>query len=171
MLKILLIFIVVFFSNNIFACTCSFAHLDTESVRKAKKIFAFRLMGAEIKKVSSKDPEKMEVVGRILVIDNIRGNKNIFKEIRFTTHRCCGSRFDIGSYYVAFISDNGPKFFANSGNVLEIGTMYDAVEVREKMAEIYTKKKDLDDVFSRESRDRIEQSPVLPPCPRGVLNN
>lgn len=154
----------VIFSGKVFACTCSYTLLDTNAVRAAKEIFVFRIISEEIKLEDGSEFKESEVLGKIKVIDWIHGQKKDFKEIQFSTHRCCGSRFDVGNYFVAFVSNNGPKFFAHGGNVLEVGTIYDSSEIRKNITKIRSGGKELEEFFSRADRDRIEQSPVPMPC-------
>lgn len=148
------------------ACTCSVAPLDAEIARSAKSVIVFRIMSAKVSREQVHDAPASDIVGRVKIVDQLRGRKSAIREIRFSTGSCCGSRLDVGSYFVAFISNDGSRFTANIGNVVEVGKEYPTVQTRTTILDFLDGRKTFEESFSRELRDRSEQSPVLAPCPR-----
>lgn len=171
MIKSALLAWILTFSCAAQACTCAFAPLDTESARNAKDVFIFRLTQAKVKLNSDDERTGTEIIGQIKTIERLRGAKKLPEKIKFATGACCGTRLDVGEYFVAFVSDVGSQFVANSGNVMEVGGKYRLSDTRERILAVLDGKERLEDVFSRADRDRTEQSPVLPPCPRKALIN
>jgi len=147
-----------------YACTCAEKSIDTGAIVKAKSVFVFRLVQAQIKAGHS-NAYNTTIFGKIKIVDQIRGVRR-FKEVEFSTAACCGSRLDVGGYFVAAVSEMGPRFFANSGNVMEVGKEYPLSETRGKIQAVIKGKENFEAVFSRGFRDRTEQFPVLPPCPK-----
>lgn len=159
----------IFIQTNALACTCSFNPLSTESIQNASNIFVFRIISAKVRNENISNPLMHKNEAKIKVVDRIYGEKYLYSDIHFSTSSCCGSRLDVGRYYVAFISEKGPDFLANNGNIIDIGEDYypdtaTEMDVKNKILKILSKKAKFEDVFGRDSLDRIEQSPVLPPC-------
>ncbi len=150
------------------ACQCVFAPLDTQSVRDAKNVFVFRLLSAELQTAGSDQPLTTTVAGRIQVVDILRGTSNA-RNIRYSTHQCCGTRLDVGKYYAAFTSEIGSELLGNSGNLIEAGEMYyPSSGVRAKIEAVLSGKKRLESVFSEYALDRTQQvpRPPAPYCPK-----
>ncbi|MDQ1925148.1 hypothetical protein, partial [Massilia pseudoviolaceinigra] len=118
MIKSALLAWILTFSCAAQACTCAFAPLDTESARDAKDVFIFRLTQAKVKHISGDERRGTEIIGQIKIIDRLRGVKKLSDQIKFYTDTCCGTRLDVGSYFVAFVSDAGSQFVAHNGNVV-----------------------------------------------------
>jgi hypothetical protein len=165
MFKFILFAISLTFSCVVHACTCSFVPINSEATRAAKNVFIFRLIQAKVNLINGHVGSTPEIIGQIEVIDRLRGDEKRVKEIKFSTSSCCGSRFDVGSYFVAFVSEVGPRFVANNGNVVEIGREYPLPQTRANLLAVLDGEKRFEDVFSREFRDRTEQFPIQPPCP------
>lgn len=146
------------------ACECDFPPLDTAAARNAREIFVFRLLSAEVRDDKDYDRGGNRIVGRIKVITRLRGTARQIREVHFSTSDCCGTRLDVGDYFVAFLPSMNGKFTTNSGNVLSVGREYPLAQTHDKLSAILAGKTRLEDVFSRAYRDRIEQWPVLPPC-------
>ncbi len=164
-----IIFSFALVQTNTLACTCSFNPLSTESIQSASNIFVFRIMSAKVRNETVQNPIMQEVEAKIKVIDRIHGAQHLYSGIHFSTSWCCGSRLDVGRYYVAFISDEGPEFLAHNGNIIDIGERYypdsvTEIDIKGKILKILSKKAKLQEIFTRDNLDRIEQSPVLPPC-------
>lgn len=164
---ILSIILSVFFSTTASACTCSHIPLNTETIKNSSNVFIFRLIGAKVKHASNSLATDVE--GEIKVVERIRGTKYSYKRIHFSTSLCCGLRLDVGHYFVAFTSENGPTLSINSGNILDIGETYfsDArgeMNIKEKINKITYHNATLENFFPRADVERIEQLPVLRPC-------
>jgi len=166
MLRAVLLACGLVFSSVAQACQCAYQPLDTDAARGAKNIFIFRLVQAEVMPSASSEGHAARVLGRIDIVGHLRGNTASFKEIEYSTDHCCGSRFDVGSYFVAFVSKAGPRLVANNGNVMELGQQRVTPQTRAEILTILKGEKTLEDVFSRAELERTEQSPVMPPCPR-----
>ncbi len=163
----------VFVQNEAIACTCSFMPLSDESIRSAPNIIVFRIMSAKIVNPNETNLLLDKVEAKIKVVDRIRGKKHTYRNIYFSTSSCCGSRLDVGRYYVAFISETGPSFFANNGNIIDIGERYypnsvGDIDVRAKISKILSKEEKFENIFPRHVLDRVEQTPILPPCNQRV---
>ncbi|MDM5178557.1 hypothetical protein PO883_15265 [Massilia sp. DJPM01] len=149
MIKSVLLAWTLTFSFTAQACTCGFAPLNTEATRHAKNVFIFRLSQAKVNLISGNKRSGAEIIGRIKIIDRLRGVKKLPEQIRFSTDSCCGTRLDVGSYFVAFISDAGSQFVAHKGNVMEVGREYalSRTKTREKILSVLDGKEKLEDFF------------------------
>ena len=151
-------------SGAAYACQCAYPPLDTESVRGAKNVFIFRLLSSELVSKGSDQPLSTTVVGKIEVVDIIRGSAKA-KAIRYSTYQCCGTRLDVGKYYAAFVSEVGPQLYGHSGNLLEVGEMYYPKQgSRAKIQAVLSGKRSLEKEFSEYALDRTQQVP-RPPAP------
>jgi hypothetical protein len=146
------------------ACECAFSPLSTESVRSAKSVFVFRLLSSELQAKGSDLPISAVVVGKIQVVDVIRGTSKA-KTILYSTHQCCGTRLDVGKYYAAFVQADEAQLLGNSGNLIELGEMYYPTRgSRAKIEAMLAGRKSLEKSFSEYSLDRTQQVP-RPPAP------
>jgi len=143
------------------ACTCTGLPLSTETVQQAKHIFMFQLVSAKARTEQNKE---LSIVGAVKTFDRLRGNGKLPTEVRFSTSKCCGTRLDVGGYFVAFLPNVGKTFTADNNNVIEIGKEYPISESLELIQNILEGSKTLEENFSREYLDRIEQFPIQPPC-------
>lgn len=159
---------VSWFAGTAQACTCAPELRDLPGALEAKNVFIFRVLSARALPDRADDFSGPHVEGRIEIVDRLRGQGR-FRKMRFSTGRCCGSRFDVGAYFVGLISEHGPTFRAHFGNVLEIGTREDLQEARKDIAALLSGQRQLDEVFPRWMRERTEQSVVPPPCPRELV--
>ncbi len=160
-----------------FACSCPTGPLDRDAGGDAKHVFVFRLLDARLE---SDDGARGNfhgpAHGRIRVVESLRGGGKQFESIEFYTAQCCGSRLDIGHYYIAFVDADGKSFLANSSSVAELYFGYseptsDARSVILKAAGI-RKRLDgsvvLDEAFLDRAFARISQMPPPPPpCSEG----
>lgn len=153
------------FAGTAQACSCAPELLDFAGVLRAKNVFIFHLVSARALPDRAGDVSGPQIEGTIEVVDWLRGQGK-YRKMRFSTGRCCGSRFDVGTYFVGFVSERGPAFRAHFGNVVEIGTHHDVQEARKDIAAVLSGQRQLDDVFPRSVRERTEQSVVPLPCPR-----
>jgi hypothetical protein len=144
-----------------FACQCSFVPLGTKEAQAATNVFVFRLMDARVVP-GVKDAPNTSVVGTIKVVAHIRGRTRA-QQIRYSTFYCCGSRLEIGKYYIAFLSSDAPKFDANASNVLPLWQDFGRREA-DNLEAVLRGKKQLEDVFPY-GLDEIHQvRPPPPPC-------
>jgi hypothetical protein len=96
------------------ACQCSYIPLDTKRAQAARNVFVFQLIDAHVDHDASDS-----VAGTIKVLAHVRGRTKA-KQIRYSTYWCCGSRLEVGKYYIGFLSSNATRFDANAGNVLPL---------------------------------------------------
>jgi len=165
MVKGILLLIFAMCCNMAEACTCGFLYLDTAAVRNAQQIFVFRLVSAQVKDGMRDGVRHDEIIARIDIVSQIRGTSKHVSELSFSTQRCCGTRLDVGGYFVAFLPTTGKRFAANNGNVVEIDP-FDLQNKQAKIKAVLAGKMHFEDVFSRGDTDRTEQEPVPPPpCP------
>lgn len=104
------------------------------------------------------------VRGKITVLSTIRGARRQVDEIRFATSPCCGSRLDVGSVYALVTSNPQPVMVVNSGNLIELGKDFTREKILKDLDAVTSETKDVDEVFPRWVRDRLDQQPVQPPC-------
>lgn len=166
MKSLIILIVAIIFSTAANACQCAFLPINTQSVREAKNVFIFRLLSAELQNINTADPLSGLVIGKIQVVETLRGSTNA-KAIRYSTlYFCCGSRLDVGKYYAAFTSEVGMQLSANFGNLIEIGDMYvpkkDAF--RAKIESVLTGNVKLAGAFSEHKLNRTAQIP-FPPAP------
>ncbi|WP_408950582.1 hypothetical protein [Lysobacter sp. Hz 25] len=165
MRKIIVFVIAVLASTAAAACQCAGPPLDTVSARRAKHVFVFRLLSSELQTEGSDQPWTTQVIGRIQVVDTLRGTANT-KTIRYSTQQCCGVRLDVGKYYAAFASDAGPQLSGDLGNLLELGEMSPGSGDRARIESVLSGKSSLEKAFSEYTLDRLHQIPRPPkPCP------
>ena len=109
------------------ACSCAFATLGTETARAADTVFVFQLMSARF--LNREEGEGMILEGAegtIRVVESLRGDGSRFDRISYNTLHCCGSRLDVGHYYLAFVSGPGPSFGAGENSIVRVGEQYRA---------------------------------------------
>ncbi|NZA26228.1 hypothetical protein H0E84_07495 [Luteimonas sp. SJ-92] len=167
MKKLIMLAVALAFSQPAQACQCAFPPLDTQSVREAKNVFVFRLLDARLQTEGSALPLTATVLGNIEIVDTIRGTADA-KRIRYSVHQCCGTRLDVGKYYLALSSDSGPEIHGHSGNLIEAGEMYyPGSGTRERIETVLSGEEGLENAFSAYALDRTQQIPRPPPpnCP------
>jgi hypothetical protein len=159
----------IFIAGNSLACTCSFAPMSTQSIRAASNIFVFQLLSATVKRANENGTPSWGIEGKIKVVDSIYGARKPPQRVRFATGACCGARFDVGHYFVAFIPAGRANFELNHANALDIGEMYYPnsvleLDIRAKIDRIRSAGERLEDVFTQEEITRTEQIPPLSAC-------
>lgn len=104
------------------ASACSPAPaLSGAAARNAKQVFVFQLTAARV----AAPPKEVEgtVHGEIRVIKVLRGTAAVSPKMRYYTGECAGSRLDIGHYYVAFVLDARPGWWAGRGSLIHLGPL------------------------------------------------
>jgi hypothetical protein len=148
------------------ACTCSFSQPAGDSLRHAKNVFIFQLTEAKLSSTDTQTGMGPAVTGSIKVVQQLQGHSRNIKQMVFSTSRCCGARFDVGGLFVAFVNSQGHRFEGSSGNVIEIEPGLAVPDAAAAIRAFLRNEKTLEEIFPRMVRDRTEQSPVAPPCPR-----
>ncbi|SHH12119.1 hypothetical protein [Massilia sp. CF038] len=164
MYKFILLAWAISFSQDIFACSCDVTPLDTVAVRSAPQIVIFRLVSARVAASRDGTGARNDVIGTVQPVESLRGRKSAMREVQFSTEPCCGLRLDVGAYFAAFPDQNQSRFFANNGNLIELGHAAAFQDGRDRLIKVLEGRQTLNSVFGRSVRDRTEQSPVLPPC-------
>ena len=171
-MKHLVISLLYFLSFNVAACSCTFELLDNDVVRDAQQIFVFQLLSAKVDPQSTPVLVAREVVGEIHIVDTLRGDPRA-KRIRYSTSICCGSRLDVGQFYVAFLSTNASEFLGNTGNILNLGELtinqtYDArAPIRQRLVAVASGRRTLEQEFGKFPNEKMFTLPRPPdPCPR-----
>ena len=144
------------------ACSCAFAPLGNEEARAAKNVFVFRLMEAHVEQPTSSESSNF-VTGTITVMARVRGTTKA-REIRFSTFYCCGSRLEVGKYYVAFLSSDTTSFDGNASNLLPLWQGFGQREADDLEA-VLRGKKNLEDSFAYGLQEINQIRPPPPPCP------
>ncbi|MDR7135732.1 hypothetical protein J2X06_002950 [Lysobacter niastensis] len=139
------------------ACECAFSGLDTAQARTARNVFVFRLTDAR----AGKDTQ---VIGTIKVLADVRG-KTTAQEVRYSTFYCCGSRLEVGKYYVGFLPANSARFNGNAGNILPLWGEFDR-ETADNLEAVLRGKLQLEDAFSYGLEEINQIRPPPAPCPK-----
>lgn len=170
-MKNLAISLLYFLSLKVAACSCPFTPLNNDEVRDAKQIFVFQLLSAKMDVESSDPLTAREVIGQIRIVDTFRGKPRV-ERIHYSTSICCGSRLDVGQFYVAFISTNEPEFLGNIGNLLNLGelsinqTYNSRAPIRQRLVAIASGQRTLEQEFGEIPNEKMFTLPRPPnPCP------
>lgn len=142
------------------ACECRFSALDTEGARSADHVFVFRIVEARML-------DEVYVEAGIKVLQTLHGDATSFRAARYTTRMCCGSRFDIGHVYIAFVHGDGRSFDANSGSVGDVTDLDHGPdsELIRRVRSLLAGKATLAETLGTAAFDRINQvQPPPPPC-------
>ncbi len=157
------------------ACSCPIGPLDRDAGGDAKHVFVFRLLDARLESddgALSNIPGSVH--GRIRVVESLRGDGRQFDSIDFYTSQCCGSRLDVGHYYIAFVDADGESFRADSSSVAELYFGYSeptssAPSDIWKVAGLRRRQDGsvvMDEAVRNRAFSRISQVPTPPPpCP------
>ena len=147
------------------ACECSYLLLKNRTVIEAKHIFIFRLLGAKAMAGEADDPTANRVTAQVKIVKQLRG-RGEYSSMEYDTFRCCGTRLDVGHFYVAFLNDTDSPFVGNPGNLIEVsesaaedvsGELYDVVSGKRTVESVYGE-------FPSERLFQVQRPPV--PCPR-----
>ncbi|SFL15072.1 hypothetical protein [Lysobacter sp. cf310] len=100
------------------ACTPA-SPLSSVAAREATQVFVFQLTASRL----ATPPKEIEgtVYGEIRVLKVLRGSAAISPKLRYYTGVCAGSRMDVGHYYVAFVRDARPGWWAGRNTVIHLG--------------------------------------------------
>ena len=144
------------------ACQCAFSHLDTAQARAANNVFVFQLLDARVAQEVNA-PSSSGVVGSIKVLANVRGKTNA-REVRYSTFYCCGSRLEVGKYYVGFLPSDTASFYGNAGNILPLWNGINRATA-DKLEAVLRGGKRLEDAFSYGLEEIHQMRPPPSPCP------
>ena len=142
------------------ACSCSGAPLDDEAARRAAEVFVFQLTEA---KVVSDPPLVPTMVGSVRVVAHVRGRSKA-REVTYQAGWCCGTRMEIGRYYVAFLDEAGARFTGNLENLVPLPYVGDAGDTSAIEA-VLAGERSLLDAFPQGEMHTVP-APPPPPCPR-----
>lgn len=100
------------------ACTPA-SPLSGVAAREATQVFVFQLTASRL----AMPPKEIQgtVYGEIRVLKVLRGSSAISPKLRYSTGVCSGSRMDVGHYYVAFVRDARPGWWAGRNTVIHLG--------------------------------------------------
>ena len=145
--------------------------LGNDQVDRASEIFVFRLVSA-VADVADSDPiSTRQVTGKIQIVDVFRGKPRI-EIIRYSTSFCCGLRVDVGQFYAAFISEVGIEFSANTGNLLNLGELYEAgAPTARRLEEVTHGRRTFEQAFGKFPNDKMSTLPAPPPICSGKQPN
>ena len=151
------------------ACSCSEGELDGDGVKRATRIFVFRVVSAKLAENADVDMSSTKVTAEIKVVEELRGTAPSGRDIEYNSSRCCGLRLDIGHYYAAFLTDAGPKFGVGSHNLLWLGENNGSKRYSSaKLKLVVAGDSKFDEVYGDYARSFISNStpPPPPPCPK-----
>jgi len=115
-MKVILALLVgLLFTGAASACECAFAPLTPIEARTASIVFAFRLLDARIEQSTGAEGSD-SVVGNIQIVARFRGSPAA-EQVRYSVSPCCGSRLEVGKYYIAFLPKDSHLFDGNSSNL------------------------------------------------------
>jgi hypothetical protein len=160
MTRTLVLLVGLLLGSTAHACQCSFIPLDSKQAQSARNVFVFRLVNARIDKDTTGELDD-SVTGTIKVLARVRGRTDA-QEIRYSTSWCCGSRLEVGKYYIAFLSIDEPRFDANASNVLPLWQEFGREEAV-KLESVLRGKSRLEEAFTY-GVDEIHTMRPPPPC-------
>ncbi|MDE2407029.1 MAG: hypothetical protein KGL91_04095 [Xanthomonadaceae bacterium] len=149
-------------SCGVLACECAFVPLGTEEAQSAKNVFVFRLMASRVDNTSTE--ERNSILGTIEVVARIRGSATKVRHVRYSISECCGSRLEVGKYYVAFLPSDISIFDGNGSNLLPLWQGFGQSEANNLEAVLRGKKR-LEDTFAFGLQEIDQVRPPPPPCP------
>lgn len=159
MTRTLVLLVGLLFGGTADACQCAFIPLDSKQAQAARHVFVFRLMDARIDKDTTAEPRD-SITGTIKILAHVRGRASA-KAIRYSTSWCCGSRLEVGKYYVAFLSLDAPRFYANASNVLPLWQEFGQEEAN-RLESVLRGKSRLEEAFAY-GVDEIHTMRLPPP--------
>ena len=161
-MKIILVLVVgLLFGGAAKACECPFAPITPIEARAASNVFVFRLTDARVEQLASQERSD-SVVGAIEIVSVVRGSTNA-QTIRYTTTPCCGSVFQVGKYYIAFLSSDSRQFDGNSSNILGLWDGFGQHEI-DRLEEMLSSKNENEDRFASAFEDVSQLVVPPPPC-------
>jgi len=147
------------------ACECSYPFLENRTVIEARHIFIFQLLGAKAEAGEGDNPPVNRVIAQIRIVKQLRGRSE-YASMEYDTFWCCGTRLDIGHFYVAFLTDTDGPFVGNPGNLIEVSESA-AEDVSGKLYDVVSGKRTLESEYGEFPSERLFQVPRPPePCPR-----
>ena len=159
MKRILVLLVGLLLGGTAEACQCSFIPLGTKEAQAARNVFVFRLIDARIDQDTTGNPSN-SVAGTIKVLAHVRGRTRA-QQVRYSTSWCCGSRPEVGKYYIAFLSSDAPRFDGNASNVLPLWQEFGRDEA-DRLEAVLRGKSRLEEVFAY-GVDEIHQMRLPPP--------
>jgi hypothetical protein len=173
MSKIILIFFVLFFAETIIACECDIPEISDQEFKDAKNIFLFRVRSTQIIEGKDTPIENGMAVGAIRIVENYKGTAH-YSSIQYSTSYCCGSKFEIGNYYLAVVDKDGKLFRASPTNTIHFGKAFElsigqiapyANLFRDRIMSAVNGSAPFSKVFPTENRRTTSSVPPPPPPP------
>ena len=161
MARILLLVVGLLFGHAAEACQCSFIPLNAKQAQAARNVFVFQLMDARIDQDVIGRPSD-SVTGTIKVLAHVRGRTKA-QQIRYSTSWCCGSRLEVGKYYIGFLSSNATHFDANASNVLPLWQEFGREEA-DRLEAVLRGKARLEEAFAYGVDEISTMRLPPPPC-------
>ena len=149
------------------ACECMNSEPTETSVARASSIFVFQAVATsvEVSAEGAMHPWLGKVSFR--VVDHILGSSPSVGSASFSFSECCGSRFEVGHYYLAFLDseDAQPRFTpANAMYYLHSYHEQSESAVRSSIA-LVLEGQPFREAFSRFDLYRAVTEPEPPPLP------
>ena len=159
-MKLALLVIALLFPLASLACQCNYDPLGQATVDRAQQVFAFQLVSARY------DPASGDVIGDIRVVESLRGMHQ-GRQIRYSTSICCGTRLDVGQFYVGFEDVPADEFVASPGNVLDVGEGYSPQSPTiQSLRDVLSRAKTWSQALGESANERVLTLPPPPgPCP------
>lgn len=115
--------LVVVWHSPLMACDCQFSEISADAVRSAGVVLIGKVRNAQLSAQYDR-----HVVGEIEVVRTLVGEISGSLGFSYSTVWCCGSRIEVGSYYLVF-TNSTDDLFLHHGNTLHLGITFSADEI------------------------------------------
>jgi hypothetical protein len=159
-----------------YSTSCLSPSFDEEAAGTATDVFVFRLEAVEIDPDSTRGWRNYKMIGRLAVVEVLKGDGSRFDTVKFNSSPSCGTGLDVRHYYLAFTSEQGKDFTGSEANLSNITEPYDGFReetwsergVLHAVREFLDGKAELDDRVPHYAHYWLNQDPPPPPppCPK-----
>jgi hypothetical protein len=118
--RLILLLSLLFFAQPIVACSCDSEEISDQQFKNAKNIFLFRIRSIHVIEGKNVPIENGIAVGAIRVVENYKGTAH-YSSFQYSTSYCCGSKFQVGEYYLAILDKDGKLLSASPENTIGMG--------------------------------------------------
>lgn len=94
-----------------------------EELARAQNVLIFRLTSLRL---ADSAPGSRELVGAIEVLRTLKGNGGVFRQLSYSSPWCYGLRLEVGHYYAAATTQNGPvlRLIRGDRSVMDVSDDY-----------------------------------------------
>lgn len=123
-LRILLTLLSLQLAGESIACSVSNRPSFRQSVKDSRHVFVFRLESTVLE--NNRDIYNENIIGKIRIIETLKGGTVPFTEVKFNTNFCVGNRLDTGHYFVSATNQEGftLKLYSEDRSIVDITEYY-----------------------------------------------